>query len=382
MKPITLTFSMLLVALLPSMALANAGTPLMWASMAHLVFGNALIGLLEGLLLGWMFKAPRWRSILLLVAANYASAWTGGFLISGALAPLPDMTIESLAYWFWGFVTIAFVVTLAIEWPFILYALRRQERPVQRALRATPIVHGISYSLIFVWYWLASGTSLLTQLHVVPPRDLAPAEKYAMYFIAQDGRHVIKTDLAGARREEVRSISSSHRNDRLFVRRNATHDYALFVHFHSDVRGGERDELILDHFSHHASVDRRIEKGHSEKPEGTWFNFGPASSLVADSGWKFYTGFWPVEGISGENAKEGTRFHYSIETPFAAWVVRNATQVAEDRVVFQLGDDQICILDPTTKRIALITRGKGPIVAQQKWSNHGLERTATAVAHP
>ena len=41
----------LALTILPSMASANAGTPLMWASMLHLVFGNAIIGLIEGLIL-------------------------------------------------------------------------------------------------------------------------------------------------------------------------------------------------------------------------------------------------------------------------------------------------------------------------------------------
>jgi hypothetical protein len=42
---------------------ANAGTALMWAGMLHLVIGNALIGLLEGVLLGRSFGVPSGKAI-------------------------------------------------------------------------------------------------------------------------------------------------------------------------------------------------------------------------------------------------------------------------------------------------------------------------------
>jgi hypothetical protein len=45
------------------------------------------------------------------------------------------------------------------------------------------------------------------------------------------------------------------------------------------------------------------------------------------------------------------------------WTIRNAVQIDGDRLVFQLGRDQICLLDPETQRIALIARGFGPLVA-------------------
>ena len=64
----------LALALFPSTASANAGTPLMWASMLHLVFGNAIIGLIEGLLLARLFKCSKRKSILTLIAANTALA--------------------------------------------------------------------------------------------------------------------------------------------------------------------------------------------------------------------------------------------------------------------------------------------------------------------
>jgi hypothetical protein len=66
------------VALIPQVASANAGTPLMWAGMLHLTLGNALIGIGEGLLIARVFQLPKRRCIGWMIAANYLSAWVGG----------------------------------------------------------------------------------------------------------------------------------------------------------------------------------------------------------------------------------------------------------------------------------------------------------------
>src|SRR5262249_284540 len=74
-----------IVFAMPAVALANVGTPLMWASAAHLVLGNAIIGLLEGLLLSGLFKLRAARAIGLMIAANYFSAWVGCAWILGQI---------------------------------------------------------------------------------------------------------------------------------------------------------------------------------------------------------------------------------------------------------------------------------------------------------
>jgi hypothetical protein len=57
----------LLLLPLPSVAYANAGTPLIWAGILHLAVGNLVIGIVEGALLAWLFKALQERAIVLLV---------------------------------------------------------------------------------------------------------------------------------------------------------------------------------------------------------------------------------------------------------------------------------------------------------------------------
>ncbi len=362
----------LALVLFPSTASANTGTPLMWASMLHLVLGNAIIGLIEGLLLGWIFKCSKWKSVLILIVANYASAWAGGFFVAGYLASLPDITIQTIQLWLLVFVLVAFVITLLIEFPFFWFALRFREHPLRRAIKATLVIHGVSYALLFGWYWMASGTSMMSKLEVVSADEMEVPGSYVLYFMSPEGDQVLRMDLNDSGSlQPISEVVADHRNDRLFVRPRDGLGFDLFVYLDSEVRGAETESLVLNDFAEEAPVEWRIAEGHSEEAEGSWFNFGPVPTIGVASDWEFRTGFWPVEGLSGDNEKTGDRVHFSLELPFAAWPVRNATHIAGDYVVVQLGDDQICMIHPESRKIALVARGKGPIVAKPKLSTTG-----------
>lgn len=44
--------------------------------------------------------------------------------------------------------------------------------------------------------------------------------------------------------------------------------------------------------------------------------------------------------------------------------VRHVTQVEDDLVVFQLENDQICLLRPYSRKSTLLARGHSPVVAR------------------
>lgn len=359
--------ALLLLLIFPSVAAANMGTPLMWVSMLHLAFGNALIGILEGKLLAQMYQSPKRKSIPLLILANYVSAWAGGFFLLGHLTSLPDITIQTVRFWFFVFLLAAFVLTLLIEYPFFWLALRPQRHSLRRALVATVMIHGISYTILLAWYWIASGTSIITTLEVVSAEELRVQEPYAAYFISADGNHVLRMDLRDpGSSTPISAVAAHQRNDRLFVRPKKNSGFDLFVFLESE-NGEKGTELkLLDDFATLAPLDQNIANGYSNHTKGSWFNYGPVPRVAPKSDWKFHTGFWPGEGLSGDNAKTKQTIQYSLETPFVVWRIRNATHLAGDLVLFQLGDDQICILHPKSGEIALLARGKGPIAAKPK----------------
>jgi hypothetical protein len=161
----------------------------MWATMLHLFLGNAVIGLVEGILLERLFNCGVRRSILILIAANYVSAWVGCGLVSGGLGMLPEITIETVRFWSWVFFVIAFVLTLLIELPFVRWVMPPQGKTFGQVLKAAVTVNAISYGLLFGWYWMASGTSMMTPLQVVPASSLVQGDEYELFFI-------LKTEMA------------------------------------------------------------------------------------------------------------------------------------------------------------------------------------------
>ena len=69
------------------------------------------------------------------------------------------------------------------------------------------------------------------------------------------------------------------------------------------------------------------------------------------------------------------------EWPFIAWICRGTpgwfgrslsaslvVQRVSYSILFQLGDDQICVFEPTRKRVALLWRGRGPVAVVSRVS--------------
>lgn len=342
------------IALSPVPVLANAGTPLMWTGVLHLFIGNAVIGTIEGFLLSRLFNTSRSKSINVLVVANYASAWVGMLLILDRLSSIPTITIENVHVWLWLFVSFAFVLTLFIEYPFFWFLLRKQQKSVQKALKATLIIHGISYLLLFGWYGLNSQTSLLTQLDVVAAEQLQPSKDYVLYFITADGKQVVQSNLDGKSQESIKDVIATDRNDRLSICKNEQGKFDLVVN----------SKVILSDFASLAPIPEPPERYNCVP-----YPFGAVPKLTENTNWDYETFFWAAGGIMGYNEQENLSFGFALETPFTLWHLSYATHLEGDFIVFQLGDNQVCILQPQEKRIALIARGKSPVVVKPKRSN-------------
>lgn len=354
---------------LPQQASANAGTPLMWAGMIHLAIGNALIGLLEGFLLVWLFRVPRAKAVGAMIAANYTSAWLGGLFIRGAIVAALPMDLNNGWFWFWVMVVVTYGLTLLLEWPFVAWGFRGTQDWLKRSVRASVLVQSCSYILLFGCYWMASGTSLYTKMHIVAPKDLSLPESVLVYFIAPSDGHVYRRDLTGGDEQRIYELHSIDDNDRLFVRPSAadTNQWDLMARLETADHRSPRFVLVLTNLRVEAAPDWRSTHNPPDY-EGTWFNFGQVQCLgsATNSQWEFRAGFWPVEGLLASRKKTGERVHFSYETPFGAWTVRNAVHLPTDKVLFQLGHDQICGFDPVEHRVALLWHGRGPVAVIEK----------------
>jgi hypothetical protein len=294
---------------LPQQAWANAGTPLMWAGMLHLVFGNALVGIAEGILLAWLFAVPKHRSVTIMVVANYTSAWLGGLFIRGAIVDALPMHLNNGWRWFWVMVAVTYCMTLALEWPFVAWCFRGTKNWLRQSARASLVVQSASYLALFGYYWMASGTSLYTNMDIVASADLSLPESVLVYYISPADGNVYSRQLAGGGEQKVFELHSTDRNDRLFVRPNAAHTnrWDLVARLDSKAHRELRFVDVLTNLLVEAAPDWRSIHTDPPRHEGTWFSFGAVQGLggITNSQWEFRTGFWPVEGLRASNKTTG-----------------------------------------------------------------------------
>ncbi|HEV2327266.1 MAG TPA: hypothetical protein VGY56_00585 [Verrucomicrobiae bacterium] len=357
--PRLLGFIALLVGL-PFTARADAGTPLMWAGILHMVLGNAIIGIFEGSILAKLFKLRTSLCILVMIPANYCSAWVGGLFLNHEIITVLPFNLYNAWHWIWAMVVITFLMTLVLEWPFVFYCFRKEQDRFKKSLRGNLLVNALSYLLLFGWYWMASGTTLYTKMTVAQPSEIRFPKQGLVYFISETNG-VCTFDLNSHQTERVYALNKPDNDDRLLVRAS------VFDTNRWEIVDSSKKIVVASNLEVTATQCWR-DTNDPVRVQGTWFNFGRVPKLGAaeKSDWNFRTGFWPIEGFRGENQKTGENVYFSLETPFVAWTVRNATQLPGDYVVLQLGDDQICLFEAATQKIALLTRGRGPVVVIPK----------------
>jgi hypothetical protein len=253
---------------------------------------------------------------------------------------------------FWGFVLLTYLATVLIEWPLVFWCFPKESRGWKRSLKASWLVQSASYLFLFGWYWMASGTSIYTKMNVVGAGEIALADNVMLFYIGRDGRVHHNGELVGA-------LVSTNRNDRLYFEpaADATNQWELWMQ-----TAPESVRLAGGFPGRAASVEERS-PGRQEI-RATWFNFGAALPVGVETNgmWQLTSGFWPTSGLRVQQRQTGEGYRLAWETTFSRWPIRNVMQIPGAQAIFQLGPDQICLLDLKTKRLALIARGWGPAV--------------------
>jgi len=343
----------------------------------------------------WGLRAG-FRIIISMIVANYTSAGLGFLFVNSEVASriMGDVTIENLIPAFWTMVYVTFVLTLVVEFPFFLLALKGRKWLIPKSVATALLTQGISYTLLFNWYTPDYIMSMVTTLDIVPASAIKMKEDYDLYYISPDGKYVLRCDLAGNDKEVIATLGLDGIPDRLCAcPRKVTEEmdqedlktiqrvcwesgFDLYVLM--NVNGVYQTKLLFENFSPHSGVTL----GNGEY-DGRWnirteWDFGDFRSLGDEEGWHYSSGdvgslvvnkvgpytTAEVQNALGQGSKKSLNALFMVDMPFVQWSVRNGTNVAGKYGVFKLGKDQICILDPEKRQIALICRGFGPVVAK------------------
>ena len=335
---------------------ANAGTPLLWTVGLHLLFGNAIIAWVEGIMLSRRFSLSR-GCFADMVAANYFSAWAGMFLLEAARQFL-DVTIHNAWFWLAALTAVAFVFTVLLEWPVVQWVLRGRGLSAWNIFGAHLKIQAATYAMMLVIYGLISPMGLLTRTRIVPLAEMKRTPDATLYFIAAHEPDVYRLRLNGEPPEIFLRLENHPESERLQIVRSEenTNEWKLAVEMSW--------EAVIPLTNLFEIGETRLWQEFNSQPARR--SFGPAIQLASTNSWNFSTGFFPGRGLvmSREGSRDFVRL--AMESPLLSWNSRNVTQLPNDQVVFQLGKDQICLFDPNTMQLALVARGRGPAVALEE----------------
>ncbi|MFC1600887.1 hypothetical protein ACFL34_00880 [Candidatus Sumerlaeota bacterium] len=340
----------------PAAAHANGASPLILLTMFHLFLGNAAIGIIEGLILAFVFKTPKLRSVLWLILANYLSMFAGMFAL-GIFGGLASPTIYTLLPFVICAFIFLFLLTVVIEFPFVLFCFEKSARPMGRVIRATLLLQVISYALITPFYSFNSQGDLLTSFTLSPPGSFASSPAALVYYVAQDRKTVKRCRLDGTGAEPVATLQQDFQ-----------HGQHLFCHRSDDSTSWDL-YCYTSSYAHTPpyQVTRDIAVYAIDNyPESVSHAAGlrwprPDYRKADERDWEIYAGQVRFSAHRATDKQSAADVRLSHHTPFAAWDMHPPTPLPDDQVVFQWGD-QICLLDLNTRELGLIARGLSPVV--------------------
>lgn len=362
------------IALAPP-ALADVGTPLIWAQCSHLFLGNAVIGLIEGLLIAALFKTGRRRAIAGMVMANYTSMLVGVLLFNqwalerlgdffGKSAPL-SLTVENAVSYHVVVIVLLAIFTAIVEWPFCYLIFRPQPKPLSRSVKGCLLAQFVSYVMLCACYMPISYASVVTRTTLADPASFAQARDAWIYFISPADGDVWKIHLDGAARTRVCAAGIDDRDASLFFRPTA--DCSAW-----DLRTWSpgRRELEECARTSNLAVDPAL-------PDEAGQQFDNARSFERSGlpmyieqpppqSWRVRAPYdWPEIGLTATNLQTGQKLHLAMATPLLRWLSFRPVVLPGDQVVYQLGD-QIVLLDLNERKLGLITLGRGLAVARDR----------------
>ena len=369
-----ITTALTLCGFIAALAHANAGTPLMWLGALHLVIINLVIAGVEALILKIIARIRFGRALFASLIANFASALVGLFLLlpraSQSLEDASGIPLDAANAHMLRFVLLAFLTTLAVEAPIVYLVTRKKARP-RRLLVAFLLAQLATYAALLWIYNGASNASAtrLTRDHTMS--FVARDHPATVYYINHTDGDLWRVGLNGTGRERIGPIDlfsspipDGHsyfddferiHNQVLSIDPNPTGGENLIAL--RDLGREEQKQTLIENLPH------ALGPRPSPSVDIVTMDTRPPDRTLP----KVTAGFWAFDGLSiyprgtHDNAWKDS-WSVAYETPLAAWRVRRVTVLPDDLIVFELGDRQICVLDPHTRTLGVLAEGRSNLI--------------------
>lgn len=277
-----------------------------------------------------------------------------------------------------------YLLILVLEFPFVFFVLQPEGRYFSRAIRASLVVQSVTYLLLFFWNVSTTNCSLMGDTRVVSLSDILIKNPILVCFIAEKGDDIHQVLLGSGKWEKIGTLKNDGSIRRLIIQkprdREGQTDLFCSKWYYGGINPGEMVKENYTDIKKTAWQDSRLDvekkpllegqnkmfniSGYCEVPK--LFENKPLYWLIfLNEEGKLFFNFKNNNTIEHQDrySNQGLRekFEFSMTNPIVKWRCTNATQIPGDLVLFQLGENQICLYDPNTKRIALVAKGNGPV---------------------
>ncbi|MGA2231103.1 MAG: hypothetical protein ABSH22_09410 [Tepidisphaeraceae bacterium] len=334
--------------------LADAGSPLIWATLLQLTIGNYLLGVLETFVVRRVFGArgagvSRW-----IIGANYVSAFVGLFLLSAASdqfvhwigGPLPVYHVRRILI---TLALLSFVLTILIEWPFYLLAMRGPGANWRRSFNASLVANAASYAVLAAWYWMASMAHFGVTL--VNATDMPANPTAQVFYLTPNGADIYRLRLDGSAPMKFTSLrqpapqgtlalAASKYDDRWQL--GVQSDYDQAVRFVADIGPCRAAVPPIN-----SSVPTADLQGQASPKWTALFNYPSGEFYAVD------------------NRSKEWHFILAFDAPWMTWMAQGVAILPKDQMVFELGG-QIMWVDMSRGIAAAVAAGHGPVVVLDK----------------
>lgn len=344
------------------------GTTLMWAEGLHLVFGNAIIGAIEGgIICAWARPRRKWPIVLAAIIANYFSMIAGTFVVEdafdrviAAFEPTPPVVAARFALPLVAALTL--LASLIAEAPIVAVGVWLGRARKRSAAIAFLVANAVTYTLLVIFYLGAGSYSALAvpfdgSLSFVP-KDL----DVVVYYIGPEG--------------DLRRIRIDGTGDAAMADIHPPADRALFAWPESDTtftlyaQGTYTDPWpVLLSVPGTAPIPRRP---HSDDIVTNEIHEFGSPGLVGPAWMHDLRGpndrelslLWNYRSLAGLVAWRGKELHpftFDFASPVAKWWPHNVTALRGSLFIFEMPPDQIILADVDRNVIGLLARGSSPV---------------------
>ncbi len=345
---------MLIAILIPQMILANAGTALMWMPLYQLLFGNILIGLVEGSAVSIIFKTKWHRSVLMMIAGNYVS-WILG---NGLIRMFQESFIEAIfqikgvfAAWIISLI-ILYVLTVAIEMPFFNWIFKKADRKWNHSLKLSVILNAGTYLAMILIYLSASKYSFFTDLSI---NQSLLDKKYNIELILKKNEVVFKGRISNDFKGELIYRIPVNKNNLEFELNLDSINKTVDLFLANDMGDSSLLKKSFIDFDEKINYPCLFE-------EYSWVISDFRDTL--NRNWNANAGGWAIQGLTISNNNE-EHDNYAFEVPWMFWGIADVSIINESELICKI-EGRLILINKDTKEIAYITKADDYILRLEK----------------